>query len=102
MPVPFTVPLFVPSTDQVGVLPCAEPGVDIDELFFNPLGAKGSAETALTMCRRCPVSADCRSFARAGKEWGFWGGESETDRGGARRGQPTRRSPRKTALLPSS
>ncbi|RSS81229.1 WhiB family transcriptional regulator [Streptomyces sp. WAC06614] len=80
MPVRPHVPSFVPRTDQGGLLPCAEPGVDPDEVFFNPSGAPFAADMALVMCRRCPVRLDCRTFAREGREWGFWGGESETAR----------------------
>ncbi|MFF0219141.1 WhiB family transcriptional regulator [Streptomyces vinaceus] len=86
------VPSFVRSTDQIGVLPCAEPGVDPDEIFFNPYSTRTAADTALLMCKRCPVRADCRSFAREAREWGFWGGEAESDREPPRRKtQPRRR-----------
>lgn len=100
MPVPFTVPLFVPRTDQVGLLPCAEPGIDADELFFNSYGTKTASDEALLLCQRCPVKADCRSFAREGKEWGFWGGESESARSMPRRGPARRRASKKAPLLP--
>ncbi|MEV6681578.1 WhiB family transcriptional regulator [Streptomyces erythrochromogenes] len=81
MPARTIVPLFVPPTDRLGVLPCAEPGVDPDELFFNQSGARLATEAASQMCERCPVSVACRSFARERREWGYWGGEAESERG---------------------
>lgn len=79
-----TLPEFVRRTDLAGVLPCAEPGVDADELFFNQSGA-GVADEALLLCSRCPVAQECRSFARERKEWGLWGGEPESARATPRR-----------------
>jgi WhiB family redox-sensing transcriptional regulator len=32
------------------------------------------------LCRSCPVSGPCRTYARANREYGFWAGESEEDR----------------------
>ncbi|MFF3160161.1 WhiB family transcriptional regulator [Streptomyces sp. NPDC057910] len=80
MPANLRLPLFVPRTDQSGVLPCAEPGVNPDELFFGHAPDTPLIEAALKMCQRCPVSLDCRSFARDAKERGLWGGEPETVR----------------------
>ncbi|MFD3998702.1 WhiB family transcriptional regulator [Streptomyces sp. NPDC058548] len=35
---------------------------------------------ALNLCQSCPVLADCREWARDRKEWGVWGGETDTQR----------------------
>ena len=37
-------------------------------------------EKARTVCLQCPVLETCREFARAHREYGFWGGESEEER----------------------
>ena len=35
---------------------------------------------ARSICARCPVLVECRTYARAHREMGFWGGESEDER----------------------
>jgi WhiB family redox-sensing transcriptional regulator len=51
----------------------------LSDIFFAPL-----AERPQTRLRReekeCPVLETCRDFARAHREYGFWGGESEEQR----------------------
>lgn len=54
------------------------------ELFF-PIGSTGPAlmqiEDAKSVCRRCPVSDDCLSWAlTSGQDSGIWGGLSEDER----------------------
>jgi WhiB family transcriptional regulator, redox-sensing transcriptional regulator len=54
-------------------------------LFFakkaeRPQARERREAKALLLCRSCVVQAPCREFARANREYGFWGGESEEDR----------------------
>lgn len=54
------------------------------EMFF-PVGNSGPAllqiAEAKTVCRRCPVSSECLSWALAsGQDAGVWGGMSEDER----------------------
>ncbi len=35
---------------------------------------------AAMLCAQCPVSVECRDFARRNREYGFWGGEDEQER----------------------
>jgi WhiB family redox-sensing transcriptional regulator len=35
---------------------------------------------ARSLCATCPVLIQCRTWARANREYGFWGGESEAER----------------------
>jgi WhiB family redox-sensing transcriptional regulator len=58
------------------------------DLFFPPAGerpeTRAKRETkARELCAACPVLADCRSWARENREYGFWGGESEEERAAA-------------------
>src|SRR5690606_12488566 len=55
------------------------------ELFF-PIGTSGPAllqvEQAKAVCRRCPVSAECLTWALdRPEEYGIWGGLTEGERG---------------------
>ncbi|MET8751668.1 WhiB family transcriptional regulator [Streptomyces sp. NPDC004667] len=84
----FSLPMFVPPTDGIGVLPCAEPGVDPDKVFFSDTSNPVSIRTALRMCARCPVRDACQEHAREQREWGIWGGEPES----AREAPPAARS----------
>jgi WhiB family transcriptional regulator, redox-sensing transcriptional regulator len=57
-------------------------------LFFPPLAERPQARLrrearARLVCEACPVQSPCRLFARVHREYGFWGGESEEDRGDA-------------------
>jgi WhiB family redox-sensing transcriptional regulator len=54
------------------------------ELFF-PVGTSGPALLQITeaksVCRRCPVNAECLNWALAsGQDAGVWGGMSEDER----------------------
>ncbi len=54
-------------------------------LFFSPLAERPQARVrreaqARALCSGCPVREPCRRFARAHREYGFWGGESEEER----------------------
>jgi WhiB family redox-sensing transcriptional regulator len=54
-------------------------------LFFAPRAERPQARLrreaqARLVCEACPVRFPCRSFARARREYGFWGGESEEER----------------------
>ena len=68
---------------------------DADPELFFPDGDLGSAraqlKTAKLICRGCPVSATCLSWALAsGQEAGIWGGLTEDERRGLlRRGLPS-------------
>ena len=64
------------------------------ELFF-PDGdirpARAQVKTAKLICRGCPVSATCLSWALAsGQEAGIWGGLTEDERHKLRHGRPFR------------
>lgn len=54
-------------------------------LFFAPKAERPQARArreakAKSLCDACIVQSDCREFARANREYGYWGGESEEDR----------------------
>jgi WhiB family transcriptional regulator, redox-sensing transcriptional regulator len=54
-------------------------------LFFPPRAERPQARVrreaqARRLCHECPVSTECREFARTHREYGFWGGESEEER----------------------
>jgi WhiB family redox-sensing transcriptional regulator len=54
-------------------------------LFFAPKAERPQARMrrearARVLCRACPVSTECKEFARSNREYGFWGGESEEER----------------------
>jgi WhiB family redox-sensing transcriptional regulator len=55
------------------------------ELFFarkaeRPQARERREAKANRLCAACPVRVPCRTFAREGHEYGFWGGENEEDR----------------------
>jgi WhiB family transcriptional regulator, redox-sensing transcriptional regulator len=57
-------------------------------LFFPPHAERPQARErreakAARICATCDVLAECRRYARVNREYGFWGGESEEDRGRA-------------------
>ena len=59
------------------------------ELFF-PIGTSGPAllqvEQAKAVCRRCPVTEECLSWAlESGQDAGVWGGMSEDERRAVKR-----------------
>lgn len=69
------------------------------ELFF-PVGNAGPAlaqiAEAKTVCRRCPVVADCLAWAlESGQDAGVWGGMSEDERRALKR-KNVRGRPRKS------
>jgi WhiB family transcriptional regulator, redox-sensing transcriptional regulator len=54
-------------------------------LFFPPRAERPQARVrreaqARLLCAGCPVLEPCRQYARANREYGFWGGESEEER----------------------
>jgi len=54
-------------------------------LFFAPRAERPQARErrealAHKLCTVCPVQMSCRESARARREYGYWGGESEEDR----------------------
>ncbi len=54
-------------------------------LFFPPKAERPQARArreakAQRLCDECPVSDECREFARRNHEYGFWAGESEEER----------------------
>ena len=55
------------------------------DLFFAAPGERPEARArreakARQLCLICPVLEPCQAWARANREYGFWGGESEEDR----------------------
>jgi WhiB family redox-sensing transcriptional regulator len=55
------------------------------DLFFPKVAERPQARVrrerlAATLCRACPVSAECREYGRETREYGFWGGENEIER----------------------
>lgn len=80
---PFT-PLFVPSAGEIGVLPCAQAGIDPDEVFFpsdsGAIRSSKAVQLARAVCGPCPLQDGCRQWAQENREWGIWGGESQQDR----------------------
>ena len=55
------------------------------ELFFAPFAERPEARVrrearARLICQGCAAAEQCRSYARANRELGFWGGESESER----------------------
>src|SRR5690606_19682515 len=64
------------------------------ELFF-PIGTSGPAllqvEQAKAVCRRCPVAAECLTWALGHpEEYGIWGGLTEGERRALRHTRPPR------------
>ena len=58
------------------------------ELFFAPFAERPEARVrreaqARAICQTCASMAPCRSYARANRELGFWGGESAAERAAA-------------------
>ncbi|MFI6316169.1 WhiB family transcriptional regulator [Nonomuraea sp. NPDC050556] len=73
------------STAWFGEAACLD---EEPELFF-PLTDRGPGhvqyERAKTVCRRCPVRAECLEFAvRTRQEHGVWGGTDPTERSSRR------------------
>ncbi|MCW7945906.1 hypothetical protein AAW14_28915 [Streptomyces hygroscopicus] len=71
------------------------------ELFF-PVGSTGPAvvETAAAkrVCRRCPVIAECLSWAlESGQTAGVWGGTDEKERAELLRARDRRTTTRRSA-----
>lgn len=63
---------------------------DVDPELFYPAGTDGPAllqiAKAKTVCRHCPVRAQCLAWAMANSElYGVWGGMSEDERYALRR-----------------
>lgn len=55
------------------------------DLFFAPFAERPEARVrrearARALCSACSVLERCRDYARANRELGFWGGESESER----------------------
>lgn len=55
------------------------------DLFFAPFAERPEARVrrearARALCSVCSVLERCRDYARANRELGFWGGESESER----------------------
>jgi WhiB family redox-sensing transcriptional regulator len=43
------------------------------DIFFPMDGTRAAAGAAKAICRRCPVLADCRSWALTHEAYGIWG-----------------------------
>ena len=57
----------------------------LTEMFFGQLGEKphirkAREQSAIAVCKTCPVMYQCRQFARENRELGIWGGETEDER----------------------
>lgn len=55
------------------------------EFYFAPYAERPEARVrreakAREICEKCAVIIPCRNYARANRELGFWGGESESER----------------------
>ena len=55
------------------------------EFYFAPHAERPGARMrreaqARAICKTCAVLKECRDYARANRELGFWGGESESER----------------------
>lgn len=63
--------------------------VDVDPELFYPVGdgllAQEQIIQAKSVCRRCPVVAECLNWALNRSEFGVWGGMSEDERRAHRR-----------------
>ena len=68
------------------------------ELFF-PLDTGPAARqvAAKAICARCPVLAECRSWAISHEAYGIWGGLTEHQRARLRHGLPAARGRTSTA-----
>jgi len=70
---------------------CRGTGVD---LFFNPDSERGQSKrtreaNAKAVCARCPVMAECLSWALAvGEPYGVWGGRTPEERRALRNNKP--------------
>ncbi len=58
------------------------------EFYFAPFAERPEARErrearARAICSECGVMLECREYARANRELGFWGGESESERASA-------------------
>jgi len=51
-------------------------------LFFPPPGYAGveQARQARAVCHTCPLQAECCEYGIQHREWGIWGGLTETER----------------------
>ncbi|MFJ2218274.1 WhiB family transcriptional regulator [Streptomyces sp. NPDC101062] len=56
--------------------PCASTD---PEVFHND----AQATAAKKLCAECPLATECRTNARANREWGTWGGETSAERAAA-------------------
>ncbi len=64
--------------------------LDVDPELFFAIGSTGPAlrqiEEARAVCHRCPVRAECLTWAmESGQDFGVWGGLSDTERASLRR-----------------
>lgn len=58
------------------------------DYYFAPYAERPEARErreshAKAICETCEVISECREYARANRELGFWGGENEVDRADA-------------------
>ncbi len=79
-----TLAVSGPTTSWMGRGAC----VGDSELFFAPFAERPEARVrreakARLICEQCDVLEECRTYARANLELGYWGGESESERASA-------------------
>ena len=60
----------------------------LSHFYFAPHSERPEARVrreakAMEICETCDVIVECRNYARANRELGFWGGENEADRADA-------------------
>ena len=72
------------------------------DTFFHPEGERGPSRrnreaAAKAVCARCPVLAECRTWAISHEAYGIWGGLTEHQRARLRHGVPAGRGRTSTA-----
>jgi WhiB family redox-sensing transcriptional regulator len=82
--------------DEEGDVRLQANGRPITDLFYPPPGERRDDRerreaSAMIYCRSCPVLPECRDYARAHREHGFWGGEGDKKREQAIRAQTIER-----------
>jgi WhiB family redox-sensing transcriptional regulator len=50
------------------------------EVFFPAEGDRTTVLAAKKICHSCPIEAECLAYALANREYGIWGGTTESDR----------------------
>ena len=77
-------PRYMSSTEWMKRSQCT----GMSDIYFAPYAERPEARKrreakAKAICDMCAVIVECRNYARANRELGFWGGENEADRADA-------------------